>query len=118
MERIVKAQTLNTPSQMMFNNSSKKIMEINPTHPIILRLQSSLTKTDMNEASQKDVVKLLFDTALLNSGYSQEDTSSFVGRVLKMMMAGMDLETVETVPSQPEEVIVNTSDDADMEQVD
>ena len=121
MERIVKAQTLSTPSQMMFNNSSKKIMEINPTHPIIQRLQSSITKTDMSESSRKDVVKLLFDTALLNSGYSQEDTSSFVGRVLKMMMAGMDLETPETVeapPSQPEEVIVNTSDDADMEQVD
>ena len=121
MERIVKAQTLSTPSQMMFNNSSKKIMEINPEHPIIRRLQSSVTNTDMSESSRKDVVKLLFDTALLNSGYTQEDTSSFVDRVLKMMMAGMDMETGDStvsVSDQVDEVIVNTSDDTNMEQVD
>lgn len=121
MERIVKAQTLSTPSQMMFQNSSKKIMEINPKHPIIKRLQSSITNTDMSESSRKDIVKLLFDTALLNSGYSQEDTSSFVDRVLKMMMAGMDISVEDTQePEKIEEAEPSTEGDKDenMEEVD
>ena len=101
MERIVKAQTLNTPSQMMFAGNNKKIMEINPTHPIIKRLQQSVNNSDMSNTSRNDVVRLLYDTALLNSGYTQEDTSSFVDRVLKMMMVGLDVEQDEPKEDEP-----------------
>ena len=118
MERIVKAQTLNTPSQMMFAGTSKKIMEINAGHPIIKRLQSSMTNTDMPESSRKDVIKLLYDTALLNSGYSQDDTSSFVDRVLKMMMAGMDIEEEPAREEDEPDVSDEASPQEDMEQVD
>jgi molecular chaperone HtpG len=100
MERIVKAQTLNTPSQMMFAGNNKKIMEINPTHAIIKRLQQSVNNSDMSNTSRNDVVRLLYDTALLNSGYTQEDTSSFVDRVLKMMMVGLDVEQEEPVKEE------------------
>lgn len=105
MERIVKAQTLNTPSQMMFAGNNKKIMEINPTHPIIKRLQQSVNNSDMSNTSRNDVVILLYETALLNSGYTQEDTSSFVDRVLKMMMVGLDVEQEDPVKEEPTEEV-------------
>ena len=108
MERIMKAQTLNNPSHTMYNNN-KKTMEINPNHPIIKHLQSSIKNSDMNDSSRKDVVNLLYDTALLNSGYSQEDTSRFIDRVLKMMMVGMDIDRAPEDATAPEE---------DMEMVD
>jgi len=110
MERIMKAQTLNNPSNHMMYNNNKKTMEINPDHPIVKRLQSSVSNSDMNDTTRKDIVNLLYDTALLNSGYSQEDTSRFVDRVLKMMMVGMDIE--EATPTPEEEATPTPEEEA------
>ena len=89
MERIMKAQTLqnNMNSYMM---GGKKIMEINPNHKMIQKLQDGVKNTSMNEKIMKDVIQLMYDTALVSSGYSHEDPSIFSSRIYRMIGLGID----------------------------
>lgn len=98
MERIMKAQALrdNTMTSYMV---SKKTMELNPNHPIIATLKERFA-ADSDDATAKDLVVLMFETALLASGFSLEDASGFAGRIHRMMKLGLNLslEEEEVVP--------------------
>jgi molecular chaperone HtpG len=90
MERIMKAQTLQSNNAMMMSGMSKKIMEINPTHPMIQKLQQGIKNTSMNEHIMKSVIQLMYDTALVASGYNHEDPSDFSNRIYNMIGLGID----------------------------
>lgn len=62
----------------------KKTMEINPSSPVIAQLKK-LKESGASEA--KENCQLLFDTALLTSGFSIEKPSVFASRVFKLMIA-------------------------------
>ena len=97
MERIMKAQALRDNS-MTGHMVSKKTMEINPKHGIIRELKSLMDK-DPASSTFKDLVWLLFDTSLLNSGFSIEDPNSFAKRMHKMLLCGLQDEP-ESTPTE------------------
>jgi molecular chaperone HtpG len=99
MERIMRAQTLASPTQFTMQAGSKKIMEINPKHPLISKLQES---SDMTDEVVKNVVTLMYETALLSSGFVQDDVSSYVKRVYSMIGLGINAEEADTTESTEE----------------
>jgi heat shock protein beta len=96
MERIMKAQAFadNKQAQYMV---SKKTMEINPRHPIILKLAAMAT-ADKEDKKFEELAWLVHDTALINSGFTMEKTGDFATRMYSVMQSAMSLDSLELAP--------------------
>jgi molecular chaperone HtpG len=87
MERIMKAQALRDSSMATYM-VSKKTMEINPKHPILQAIEKKF-KVDSERKTMENIVSLLFDTAMLSSGFSLENPSDHADRIHRMISAGI-----------------------------
>eukprot|EP00117_Sycon_ciliatum_P033034 scpid14818/ scgid25503/ Endoplasmin; 94 kDa glucose-regulated protein; Heat shock protein 90 kDa beta member 1 len=101
MERIMRAQASNARGQDDFYMNQKKIMEINPRHPVIKKLLSSVEE-DPNDAKARDLAVVLYESAVLRSGFALKDTNAFVGRIEKMLRLSLDVGLDEQVEEEAE----------------
>merc|ERR1712206_7226 len=105
-EKIMKAQAFQNKDQIGMM-SGRKTLEINPNHPVVVDLLAKI-KADKSDSAAQDTAQVLFQTALIESGYDIADPSALVNRVYRLMSKelGVDpdapLKEIE-VPEEEEE---------------
>merc|ERR1712039_325124 len=105
-EKVMKAQAFQNKDQIGMM-SGRKTLEVNPNHPVVIDLLAKV-KADKTDAAASDTAHVLFQTALIESGYEIADPSALVNRVYRLMSKelGVDpdapLKEVE-VPEEEEE---------------
>merc|ERR1712093_559873 len=115
-EKVMKAQAFQNKDQLSMM-AGRKTLEINPNHPVVVDLLSKV-KADKEDKSAVDTAQVLFQTALIESGYEIADTSALVNRVYRLMSKelGVDpdapIKEVE-VPEEEEEAEEEDKDDSD-----
>lgn len=102
MERIMKAQALRDTSTMGYM-AAKKHLEINPDHPIMTSLRQK-AEADKHDKSVKDLVMLLFETALLSSGFALEDPQVHASRIYRMIKLGLGFDDEDTPTAEEEKM--------------
>merc|ERR1712168_1689417 len=126
MERIMKAQALRDTSTMGYM-AAKKHLEINPEHQIMMALKKKCD-ADKNDKSIKDLITLLYETALLSSGFSLENPQDHASRIHRMIKLGLgvddldeetnDADECDMPPLEAEANLEEDEDKARMEEVD
>merc|ERR1712070_934779 len=105
-EKIMKAQAFQNKDQIGMM-SGRKTLEVNANHPVVVDLLAKV-KADKEDAAALDTAQVLFQTALIESGYEIADPSALVNRVYRLMSKelGVDpdapIKEVE-VPEEEEE---------------
>merc|ERR1711868_320883 len=111
-ERVMKAQAFQNKDQISMM-SGRKTLEINPNHPVVVDLLNKV-KTDKEDSAALDSAQVLFQTAILESGYEIADPSSLVNRVYRLMSKELGVD-----PDAPlKEVEVPEDDEAEEEEKD
>ena len=106
MERIMKAQALRDTSTMGYM-TAKKHLEINPDHPVMETLRQK-AEADKHDKAVKDLVMLLYETALLSSGFTLEDPQVHAARIYRMIKLGLGIDEEES------QLVEDISADAEM----
>merc|ERR1712151_1288896 len=70
-EKVMKAQAFQNKDQIGMM-SGRKSLEVNPNHPVIIDLLAKI-KADKEDPAAKETAQVLFQTALIESGYELAD---------------------------------------------
>ena len=100
MERIMKAQALSDDTKMGYMRG-RKTREINPRHPLVRALREKADE-DPDAAETKELAVVMFETAMLESGFSFEQPADFAGRLFSLVTKTMGVDADAPVLSDEE----------------
>eukprot|EP00268_Persea_americana_P025142 TRINITY_DN244_c0_g1_i1.p1 TRINITY_DN244_c0_g1~~TRINITY_DN244_c0_g1_i1.p1 ORF type:complete len:822 (+),score=236.60 TRINITY_DN244_c0_g1_i1:130-2595(+) len=89
MERIMQSQTLSDANKQAYMRG-KRVLEINPRHPIIKELRDRVVK-DPQDESVKQTARLVYHTALMESGFMLNDPKDFASSIYSSVKASMNI---------------------------
>ncbi|KAF9920158.1 hypothetical protein FBU30_010053 [Linnemannia zychae] len=119
MERLMEGQAKQNKDAAMhqFMKNQKKILEINPGHPLIIGMLERAKKDPKAFEQDKhfqEMAKVLYDITLVRSGYSlKEGVKAFAGRVENMLRVNLGVdESAEAEFEAPQ------AEDRDQDEID
>eukprot|EP00249_Psilotum_nudum_P019531 c27299_g1_i3 orf=123-2591(+) len=95
MERIMQSQTLTDASKQNYMRG-KRVLEINPKHPIIKELKERVFQNPEDE-NAKQIAKLIYETALMESGFLLDDPKKFASHIYSAIKTTLNVNPDATV---------------------
>jgi len=102
---------------------SKKTLELNPQHQIVEELRKK-ADADQSDKTVKDLVWLMYETAILTSGFTLDEPQNFASRIHRMIKLGLSIfeqdnaGSDDDIPALDENAEVEDVDTNAMEEVD
>ncbi|CAN4123007.1 unnamed protein product [Withania somnifera] len=101
MEKIMHSQTLSDASKQAYMRG-KRVLEINPRHPIIKELRERVVN-DPEDESVKLTAKLIYQTALMESGFELSDPKDFASHIYSSVKGSLNISPDATVEEEEDE---------------
>jgi len=95
MEKISKAQAFASADKQQAFMMGKKTLEINPSHPSMKALLRRIKDNETADEETKDAASLLFESALLSSGYNLGSATDYVTRIDRVLKHALNLDRYE-----------------------
>jgi heat shock protein beta len=108
MERIMQSQTLSDASKQAYMRG-KRVLEINPRHPIIKELRERVVKNPEDE-NVKQTAQLIYQTALFESGFLLNDPKDFASKIYDSVKTSLDISPDATVEEEDETEVETESE--------
>merc|ERR1719450_234272 len=117
-EKIMKAQAFQNKDQIQMM-SGRKTLEVNPNHPVVIDLLARV-KMDKDDKVAVDTAQVLFQAALIESGYDISDPSALVSRVYRLLSKeiGVDPDAPMKDVDLPDEEEEEDEDEEDLDDED
>ncbi|CAL9196713.1 unnamed protein product [Musa hybrid cultivar] len=100
MEKIMQSQTLSDATKQAYMRG-KRVLEINPRHPIIKELRDRVAQ-DSKDEGLKHTARLIYQTALMESGFILNDPKDFASSIYKSVQKSLDISPNATVEEEDE----------------
>ncbi|CAH9095098.1 unnamed protein product [Cuscuta europaea] len=100
MERIMQSQTLSDASKQAYMRG-KRVLEINARHPIIKEIRERVVK-DPEDEGVKETAQLMYQTALMESGFMLNDPKDFASRIYNSVKSGLNISPDAEVEEEQE----------------
>ncbi|KAG6475995.1 hypothetical protein ZIOFF_065229 [Zingiber officinale] len=123
LEKIMQSQALSDANRQAYM-FGKRVLEINPRHPIIKEFRDRVAQ-DSKDEGLKHTARLMYQTALMESGFVLKDPKDFASGIYKSVQKSLDISPEATVeeeddteePEIQEKESDTKSDNVDEEQV-
>ena len=79
-----------------YYKNQKRTLELNPRHPLIRELKIRY-EDDQEDKATKDLVSVLFNTAVVRSGYQLPNSVEFANEIETMLRLSMNIDLDEKV---------------------
>merc|ERR1712039_201840 len=118
-EKVMKSQAFQNKEQLSMM-AGRKTLEVNPNHPVIVDLLAKVKASESDEAAG-NTAEVLFQTAIIESGYEIADPSALVNHVYRLMSKELGvnpdapLKEIE-VPEEEEEAEEEDKEEDDSEE--
>ncbi|XP_061373267.1 endoplasmin homolog isoform X2 [Gastrolobium bilobum] len=109
MERIMQSQTLSDAKKQAYMRG-KRVLEVNPRHPIIKELRQRVIKNPEDE-SVKQTAQLVYQTALFQSGFLLDDPKDFASRIYDSVKTSLDISPEAAVEEEDDSEEVESESD-------
>lgn len=113
-ERLMAGQVFKAQEQnymMEFQKAQKKILEINDGHPVIKQLLKKVQDGE-TDAKTSEMVRTLYEMALVRSGYQIPDTEKFADRMERVVRNALGVDE-----SEEADVLIKPAEKKDREPI-
>lgn len=112
MQRIIKAQAMGSNAEMLKFMGGRRILEINPRHPVVQHVKALLENEGEASEAARTMAVVMYEAAMLESGFELKSAKTFAERIYGLMGKALDME--HTRNAEPVDLHISTDEEEEI----